>query len=185
MFQLSYEAPDPPFDNPLEAPMGAFSAALLRARNGREPRQAASPNLMVDLVHRVKVFVYRYDVRRPHYLLLRAQQGIESFWGPVHGPIEFGEQLETAIRREVMCDTGIPRPEELIDLQMPARWVLGDEEVIEWSYGFRARSEVEDLSLHERWSDFRWAEYADAYPRLELDADRAAITRLHTLLHAA
>lgn len=140
---------------------------------------------MVDLVHRVKVFVYQYDELRPNYLLLRGQQGIESFWGPVHGPIEFGEQLEGAIRREVLADTGIVRPEELIDLRMPARWVLGDEEVIEWAYGFRAGSAADDLALHERWSDFRWAEYADAYPRLELDTDRAAITRLHTLLHAA
>jgi hypothetical protein len=33
--------------------------------------------------------------------------------------------------------------------------------------------------------DYRWAQFSEAYPSLELDADRAAITRLHTLLHDA
>ena len=140
---------------------------------------------MAELVHRVKVFVYQYEDRHPNYLLLRAQQGIESFWRPVHGPVEFGEKLESAIRREVCADTGIVRFSELIDLEMPSRFVLGDEEIIEWSYGFRAASAPDLAAIQERWADFQWADFTHAYPKLELDADRAAIARLHTKLHAA
>jgi len=139
---------------------------------------------MVELLHRIKVFVYRLQGRDPHYLLLRAS-GLESFWGPIQGPIGFGEKLESAIRREVMDDVGITRPMDLIDLQMPARWLVGDEEVIEWSFGFRTPPEPASLHLAPRWAEFRWAEFSRAYPSLELDADRAAIMRLHTLLHAA
>lgn len=140
---------------------------------------------MSQVQHRVKVFVYRFAEHHPDYLLLRGQQGIESFWGPVHGPIGFGEKLETAIRREVLDDTGITRPIELIDLQMPSRWVLGDEQVIEWSFGFRAIPDTDTLELDSRWAEFRWADFTRAYPVLELDHDRAAIMRLHALLHAA
>ena len=111
--------------------------------------------------------------------------GIESFWSPVHGPIGFGEKLETAIRREVLDDTGITRPMELIDLQMPSRWLIGDEQIIEWSFGFRAIPDTDDLELDSRWAEFRWADFSTAYPALELDHDRAAIMRLHALLHAA
>lgn len=138
---------------------------------------------MYRLVHRVKIFVYRYSEANPEYLLLRGSQGIESFWGPVHGPIGFGEKLETAIRREVMDDTGLGRPLEVHDLQMPGRWVLGDEEVIEWNYGFRALTEADEVQLGPSWQEFRWAGFPEAYPSLELDMDRAAIMRLHTLLH--
>ena len=139
---------------------------------------------MVELCHRIRVFVYRFAAGRPDYLLLRSDQGIESFWTPIHGPIGFGEKLETAIRREVMDDIGIGRPKELIDLQMPARWVVGDEEVIEWNFGFGAPA-GSDLQLAKRWADYRWAAFPDAYPSLELEIDRAAIMRLHALLHAA
>lgn len=137
---------------------------------------------MVELVHRVKVFVYRYREQGPDYLLLRGA-GHESFWGPIQGPIGFGERLDTAIVREVMDDIGVSRPMDVIDLHLPGRWVLGDEEIIEWSYGFRTLPDHQRLRLSERWSAFRWATFNEAYPSLELDTDRATLLRLHSLLH--
>jgi hypothetical protein len=139
---------------------------------------------MSDLLHRIKVFVFSMQGREPHYLLLRAVTP-ESLWGPIQGSIGFGEKLESAIRREVMDDIGIGRPLDLIDLQRPARWLVGDEEVIEWSFGFRTHNELPELALSERWAEARWAFFSKAYPQLELEPDRAAIMRLHTLLHAA
>jgi len=136
-----------------------------------------------ELWHRIRVFVYRYQDSLPSYLLLRRAQ-IESFWTPIHGPIGFGEKLEVAIRREVMDDIGLTRPNRLIDLEMPTRWRLGDEETIEWLFGFHAQPRSDDMRVDtRRWSDFRWVTFPEAYPSLELDHDRAALMRLHTLLH--
>jgi len=136
-----------------------------------------------ELSHRVRVFVFRYEGGQPRYLLLRASQQ-ESFWTPVHGPIGFGEKYEVAIRREVLDDTGITRPNRLIDLEMPARFCLGDEETIEWLYGFQAQP-APDLRVDaRRWASFRWLGFPEAYPSLELDHDRAGLMRLHTLLHS-
>ena len=138
-----------------------------------------------ELSHRIRVFVFRYHDSHPDYLLLRAAQ-CESFWTPIHGPIGFGEKLESAIRREVMDDIGLARPNRLIDLEMPTRWQLGDEETIEWVFGFHAQPRVGDVRVDtRRWSGFRWVSFPEAYPSLELDCDRAALMRLHTLLHAA
>ncbi|HED66752.1 MAG TPA: NUDIX domain-containing protein [Planctomycetes bacterium] len=141
---------------------------------------------MTELSHRVRVFVYRLQDRVPHYLLLRSAQGIEGFWTPVHGPIGFGEQLEAAIRREVRDDTGIVRANQVIDLEMVSRWVLGDEEVIEWNYGYHTLPTDEPPRIDpSRWSDYRWAPFQEAFPSLELEFDRNAILRLHALLHDA
>lgn len=141
---------------------------------------------MSELSHRIRVFVFRFAEGRPNYLLLKGAQGIESFWTPLHGPVNFDEKMESAIRREVADEIGYHQPHELIDLKMPARWLLGDEEVIEWTFGLRAPRLENDLQLgSERWADFRWAPFAHAYPSLELEVDRAAIMRLHALLHAA
>ncbi len=139
---------------------------------------------MVELSHRIRVFVYRIERGNPHYLLLKSAQGIESLWTPIHGPIGFGEQVESAIRREVMDDTGLGRPNELIDLDMPSRWTLGDEQIVEWTYGFHTPPPPDPLQIDEaRWAEFRWARFHDAFPTLELEHDRAAILRLHALLH--
>ena len=139
---------------------------------------------MAELVHRLKLFVYRLHRRRPDYLLLRGA-GPESFWVPSQWPIGFGEKIDSAIRRELAEDLGLSRASDLIDLELPARWQLGDEEVIEWCFALRTPLEHSDPHLAPRWSAFRWAEFSDAYPSLELEGDRAAILRLHHILHAA
>ncbi|MBL8860974.1 MAG: NUDIX domain-containing protein [Planctomycetes bacterium] len=140
---------------------------------------------MSELIHRIKVFVFEAAGPEPRYLLLRSAQGIESLWGPVHGTIGFGEKLEHAIHREVLDDTGLLQPAGVIDLGMPTHWSFGDEDVIEWTYGFQTIAAPPQLRLDPRWAEFRWASFGAAYPTLELDADRAAIMRLHTILRAA
>jgi ADP-ribose pyrophosphatase YjhB (NUDIX family) len=140
---------------------------------------------MTELLHRIKVFVFQQAGPEPDYLLLRPAQGMESFWGPVQGSIGFGEKLESALQREVLDDTGILQPLDVIDLGMPARWQLGVEDVIEWTFGFKTRAGTGELRLDPRFAEFRWAQFSQAYPSLELETDRAAIMRLHTLLRVA
>jgi ADP-ribose pyrophosphatase YjhB (NUDIX family) len=137
---------------------------------------------MVELLHRIKVFVFQEDGEEPNYLLLRANQGVESVWGPIQGGIRYGEKLESAIRREVLDDIGILRPLDLIDLEMPHRQVFGDEEVIDWCFGFKTQPVRSPLRLDPRWAEFRWAEFSEGYPLLEFDEDRAAFLRLHALV---
>lgn len=140
---------------------------------------------MSELLHRVKVFVFQRHAVEPAYLLLKPAQGLEACWGPLQGSLGFGEKLDHAIRREVLDDIGLVQPIDVIDLGAPARWNLGDEDVIEWCFGFQAPTGDHPIKLDRRWSDFRWAGFHAAYPSLELDTDRAAILRLHTMLRAA
>ena len=139
---------------------------------------------MGELLHRIRIFVYTLREAQPSYLLLR-EGGFESVWGPVHGSLGFGEKLEAAIRREVVEEVGIARPLDLIDLKIPGHWLVGDEEIIEWNFGLRTRPDANDLELAPRWVDHRWAGFSQAYPSLELENDRAAIMRLHAMLHDA
>jgi len=140
---------------------------------------------MSELLHRIKVFVFRHQGAEPHYLFLRGAQGIESFWGPVQGPIGFDEKIEMAVRREVLVDTGIASPLDVIDLAMPQVTLVGDEEVVEWSYGLKSPPLPQPLRLDPRWADFRWAPFSEGYPLLEFETDRAAFLRLHALIRAA
>ncbi len=140
---------------------------------------------MVELLHRIKVFVYRLTAEEPDYLILKPDQGIEALWGPIQGELDFGEKLEQAIRRKVLDDTGMNPPGQLVDLEMPNRWSLGDEEIVEWTFGYHSLTHLDPDRLSRNWSAHRWMEFAAAYPVLGFDDDRAAITRLHAFLNAA
>ena len=141
---------------------------------------------MSQLSHRIRVFAYRVHEGKLDYLLLRNSRGIDASWSPINGPIGFGEQVESAVKREVRSDTGIVKSARLIDLDMPSHWLLGDEEVVEWNYGFRVPGSGDSIELdQERFCDFRWSNFTDAYPSLILAYDRAAIMRLHSMLGEA
>lgn len=140
---------------------------------------------MTEFLHRIRVFVYSYKEGFPDYLLLKRDGGRESFWTPLNGSLGFGEQLESAVRREVVEEVGIAAPSQLIDLDMPSRFALGDEQVVEWNFACRAPLESAQPKLAEHWAAFQWAQFDEAYPALEFEQDRRAIVRLHTLLHAA
>jgi NADH pyrophosphatase NudC (nudix superfamily) len=141
---------------------------------------------MTELSHRIRVFAYRVHAGKLDYLLLKSAFGVDGSWSPIHGPIGFGEQVESAVKREVRSDTGISKNVRMIDLDMPSHWVLGDEEVVEWNYGFRVQGPQDSLEIdQERFTAFRWLNFTDAYPSLILANDRAAILRLHHMLGEA
>lgn len=140
---------------------------------------------MVELLHRIKVFIYRLDRPQPDYLLLKPDQGIEALWGPIQGALGFGEKLEQAIRRQVLDATGLRESGQFVDLDMPNRVHFGDEEIVEWIFGYHSYGEPDPHRLEDHWADHRWADFASAYPVLGFEDDRAAIMRLHAFLSAA
>ncbi len=140
---------------------------------------------MVELLHRIKVFVYRLSRTEPDYLLLKPAQGIEGLWGPIQGELAFGEKLDQAIRRKVLDETGMNPPGQLIDLKMPNHLTLGDEEIVEWTFGYHAITHLDPDRISRHWAAHRWVDFASAYPVLGFEDDRAAIMRLHAFLSAA
>ena len=140
---------------------------------------------MSELLHRIKVFLYRFDGDRPEYLLLKPDQGIEALWGPMQSELGFGEKLETAIRHHARVNIGLDSPGKPLDLDMPVQWQIGDELVVEWNYGLHCHSEPDPTRLAQHWADFRWTGFETAYPSLGLEYDRQAILRLHSRLEAA
>ncbi|HPF14033.1 MAG: hypothetical protein H6830_09095 [Planctomycetes bacterium] len=140
---------------------------------------------MTDLLHRIKVFLYRQANPAPEYLLLKPFHGMEALWGPLQSELGFGEKLEPAIRHHVRADLGLVAPGQLIDLKAPSIWTLGDEDVIEWNYGYECTDRLDRDLISRNWSDYRWEDFTVAYPALGLEFDRQAILRLHSNLSAA
>lgn len=139
----------------------------------------------MELIHRIRVFVFGFRDHRPDYLLLRRDASPECFWTPLHGRLGFGEQFESAVQREVHEETGLSRLGEVIDLKLTHDLLLGDEQVIEWTYAARVFETPDPEQLQGSWAAHRWSGFEEAYQALEFEVDRASILRLHTLLRAA
>lgn len=137
---------------------------------------------MQSLLHRIKVFVFTERCGELQYLMIRHEPKAETTWGPIEGPILPSENLELAVCRRVLDEVGVERPNNLIDLRMPERWVLPGEQVIEWIYGYGVDSSVEIRRVARRVSDVRWEDFERAFAAMELQGNRDAIVRLHLTL---
>ncbi len=137
---------------------------------------------MTEITHRVKVFVFQFTEEIPHYLMLRAKPRQENFWGPVMGTIRPWEDLDRAILREVREETGLDRPEEVVDLEIRDVWTMGEEHLVDWMYGFRVRPA--QLTLGDGVSEFQWVPFPRCYESLETETNRKGLIRLHTMLDA-
>lgn len=137
---------------------------------------------MQSLEHRIKVFVFTERGGELQYLMIRHAPKFETLWGPIEGPIMPSENLELAACRRVHDEVGFERPLNLIDLRMPERWVLPDEQVIEWIYGYGVDSNVEIRKVARGVSDVRWDDFDRAFRSMELPGNRDAILRLHLKL---
>lgn len=140
---------------------------------------------MSEILHRLKVFLYRHHGERPEYLLLKPDQGIEALWGPLQSELGFGEKLESAVRVHVRNEAGVELPGQLIDLDLASQWSIGDEHIVEWHFGLHCLGEPDPTALEAHWAAHRWSGFEGAYPSLGLEYDRQAILRLHTRLEAA
>ena len=138
---------------------------------------------MLDLNHRVKVFVYRFSGRDLSYLMLKRPPLSEGFWGPVSGPIQPWENLERAVLREVREETGIVEPWSLLDLKSPDRFQLGEFQLVEWVYGYQVPGgDPPSIRLAPEIEGYRWNPFDEAYQTMEMEEDRKAMVRLHMLL---
>lgn len=149
----------------------------------------AECNAIMDtprLHHQVRVFVFSFEEARVRYLLLRRRPRSENTLGPVRGPVELDEHLQDAVIREVREETGIVRPAHLIDLEHTSTFVLGDEGVVQWEFGYQAPGLDTGSSIQPGplIAESMWVGFEDAFQALELPEDRSSLVRLQMVLQA-
>ena len=140
---------------------------------------------MFNLEHRVRIFVFQVLDRRIEYLLLRQKPREEWPLGPVVGPVNAGEKLEEAIRREVHAEIGLRRPIHLLELAGPQREVYGDLGLVEWPYAWQAGTPSEPVGALRPGpmvGEVQWLGFEAAYHQLESLSDREALVRLQLAL---
>jgi 8-oxo-dGTP pyrophosphatase MutT (NUDIX family) len=136
------------------------------------------------LAHQVRVFVFRFDPEHVEYLLLRRRPRSEHTLGPVRGRVDVSEHLQDAVLREVRAETGIVRPAHLIDLEHTSTFVVGDQGLVQWEFGYQVPGTPPGWSPGPEIAETLWTPFEGAFRTLEQPDDRSALVRLQMYLQA-
>lgn len=140
---------------------------------------------MNEQLHIVRVFVFRQEEREIEYLMVRHAPAHDSFWSPVKGVMKPHESIFQAAVRSVGEDLGLDAPRQIVDLQLATHLQIGDLEEVDWSVGYRARSNAREVHPSEEVTEVQWLDFDSVYRHLDADEDRRSIMRLHFTLRSA
>ena len=143
---------------------------------------------MFEIDHQVRVFVFQVLHEGIEFLLLRQKPTAEWPFGPVVGTVQPSERLQDTICREVREETGIKRPTQIMDLQVPQKELFGEMGLVEWPYAYQAgtpQNPVSEVTPGPTVGDFAWLHFDAAFARMENERDREALVRLQLQLGQA
>ncbi|MDP6423432.1 MAG: NUDIX hydrolase, partial [Planctomycetota bacterium] len=128
------------------------------------------------LNHQVRVFVFRFENESPSFLLLRQQPRTENELGPIRGPVAVDEHLQDAVIREVREETGLWRPAHLIDLEQTTTFMLGNEGLVQWPFGYEAPApDAREIKPGPTVCESIWVPFEHAFETLATPEDRSAL----------
>lgn len=140
---------------------------------------------MLSLQHCVRVFVFQYMEAEVRYLLLRQKPLEEWPLGPVIGKVGVADHLQDAILRQVTVETGIQRPQHIIDLAQPDKELFGDVGLVQWPFAYQAGIPGQpglEVVPGPNIGEFAWMGFEKAFQSLEVPVDRQALVTLELSL---
>lgn len=124
---------------------------------------------------RYPINVNAFVVCDGEYLMLKRSPGNGGFWQGVSGGVESGESLETAIRREILEETGIKlyRPTLLGSYVRKRK----GQHCMELFYVIRSATRL--VRLSEEHTEFRWVDYKEAMKLLKYRNNKLMLKKYH------
>lgn len=125
----------------------------------------------------VEGYLFSYPPLR--VLVFRRPPSRGRIWVPISGKVDPGDvDLEHALRRELLEETGLVRPRRVVPLDWHVRFRADNGEVwrlhafgVEVVPGFAPR-------LSDEHEESRWLDFAEARPLLHFEDNRVALDRL-------
>ena len=120
------------------------------------------------------------------FLLLRRTPARGGWWQAVTGSVEDGEDLETAVRREVWEETGITTLLDLVDLEyaFPFEFTKygGDGPLAAVKHSFGVEAAGEQVHTGPEHDAREWVTFQEALDRLTWEDNKEAFRRLERYL---
>ncbi len=126
---------------------------------------------------------YLFSTPPLRVLVFRRPPSRGRIWVPISGKVDPGDaDLEHALRRELLEETGLARPRRVVPLDWHVRFRADNGEVwrlhafgVEVEAGFAPR-------LSDEHEESRWLDLAEARPLLHFEDNRLALDRLASRL---
>ena len=134
----------------------------------------------MKVLHRVRILVFSKTGSVTRHLLVKPFPRREWSWRPLEGRIRLKEQFHQAIQREVHEKIGIEHG-SIIDLHHYSMVTMGEEELVDWDYGYRIEflsPESMNQKTRASFADIRWMNLFQALKSVESKPVAEALMRL-------
>jgi len=130
----------------------------------------------------VEAILFRKETDGIRYLLFKRNERKGGFWQPITGGIEEGESIETALRREVLEETGFRDLQNVIDLHFNFSFPDDNGGILtEYVYGIELAAGHEP-TLSSEHTEFRWVDLDEATQLLKWDDNKSALRKLNDVI---
>lgn len=131
-----------------------------------------------DRVSQVNCIVFKKEKDSYRFLVLKRREDRGGFWQSITGGVKLGEEIISAVKRELMEETGIENCIRLIDLDYSFSFTSPPfGELMENCFAVEILSEVEIIMSHEH-TEHKWLPLNGAIGLLKYDSNKEAFRRL-------
>lgn len=138
-----------------------------------------------DRVSQINCIVFKPEGDSYKFLILKRAEDRGGFWQPITGGVHEGEDQISALKRELMEETGIIGYRQIINLKYSFTFslphlCLGD--LTENVYAVEVKPEIEIILSHEH-TEYRWLTFEESLALIKYDSNKEGIRKLWKMLN--
>lgn len=136
-----------------------------------------------DRVSQINCIVFKPEGSGYRFLVLKRTQEGGGFWQPITGGVKEGEDQLTALKRELMEETGVVQYRQIINLKYSFSFSLPRYgQLTENVYAMEVKPDVE-IIISDEHDEYRWAKFEEALALIKYDSNKEGFRRIWKMLN--
>jgi 8-oxo-dGTP pyrophosphatase MutT (NUDIX family) len=135
-----------------------------------------------DRISQINCIVFKPEGGSYKFLILKRAEDRGGFWQPITGGVKEGEEQISAVKRELMEETGVTKYRQLINLKYSFCFSLPHlGNLTENVYAVEVHPETEIVLSHEH-TEYRWLDFEESLVLIKYESNKEGLRRLRKVL---
>jgi 8-oxo-dGTP pyrophosphatase MutT (NUDIX family) len=137
-----------------------------------------------DRVSQINCIVFKPEGISYKFLILKRAPDHGGFWQPITGGVHEGEEQISAVKRELMEETGIIEHRQIINLKYTFSFTLPRYgSLTENVYAVEVKPGVE-VVLSDEHTEYRWLDFEESITLIKYDSNKEGFRKLWKILNS-
>lgn len=134
-------------------------------------------------VSQINCIVFKPEGDSYKFLILKRAEDRGGFWQPITGGVQEGEDQISALKRELMEETGIIEHRQIINLKYTFSFTLPRfGNLTENVYAVEVKPGIE-VVLSEEHTEYRWLTFEESLSLIKYDSNKEGFRKLWKILN--